>query len=89
MAKSVLSLDALTNFIKVQQKTYDLRTAYNYFAAEFENVLLYTFELKDTMDNVGQDDTDEKRLLYSCIVAVTQKIYLEKCLQAIVDTETE
>ena len=87
VAKTVLSLDALTNFIKVQQRTYDIRTAYDYFAAEFENVLLYTFELKDTMDNVGQDDTDEKRLLYSCIVAVTQKIYLEKCLQAITAEE--
>ena len=89
VAKSVLSLDALTNFIRVQQKTYDIQRAYDYFAAEFENVLLYTFELKDTMDNVGEDDTDEKRLLYSCIVAVTQKIYLERSLQAIVDTETE
>ena len=27
--------------------------------------------------------TDEKQLLHSCIVAVTQKIYLEKCLEAI------
>ena len=88
VAKSVLSLDALTNFISVQQKTYNLETAYDYFAAELENFLLYTFEAKDTLDTVGQDDTDEKRLLYSCIVAVTQKIYLEKCLAAIVREET-
>ena len=88
VAKSVLSLDALINFISVQQKTYDLATAYDYFAAELENFLLYTFEAKDTLDTVGQDDTDEKRLLYSCIVAVTQKIYLEKCLAAIVREET-
>ena len=88
VAKSVLSLDALTNFISVQQKTYNLETAYDYFAAELENFLLYTFEAKDTLDTVGQDDTDEKRLLYSCIVAVTQKIYLEKCLAAVVREET-
>ena len=88
VAKSVLSLDALTNFISVQQKTYNLEIAYDYFAAELENFLLYTFEAKDTLDTVGQDDTDEKRLLYSCIVAVTQKIYLEKCLAAIVREET-
>ena len=83
VAKSVLSLDALTNFIRVQQRTYDIQRAYDYFAAEFENVLLYTFELKDTMDTVGQDETDEKRLLYTCIVAAVQKVYLEKCLEAI------
>ena len=89
VAKSVLSLDALTNFIRVQQKTYNLQRAYNYFAAELENLLLYTFEVKDTMDTIGEDDTEEKRLLYSCIVAVTQKIYLEKCLEAIAQRDAE
>lgn len=88
VAKSVLSLDALTNFIRVQQRTYCIQTAYDYFAAELENLIQYTFELKDTVDVVGQDDTDEKRLLYSCIVAVTQKIYLEKSLEAIAAEET-
>ena len=57
--------------------------AYDYFAAEFENLLQYTFELKDTMEDVGSDTTDEKRLLFTCIVAIVQKFYLEKCLQAI------
>ena len=87
VAKSVLSLDALTNFIRVQQQTYDLKVAYDYFAAELENILLYTFEVKDTLDTIGREDTDEKRLLYSCIVAVTQKTYLEKSLTAMVQTE--
>ena len=88
VAKSVLSLDGLINFISVQRSTYDLKTAYNYFATELENLLLYTFEAKDILDTVGQDDTDETRLLYSCIVAVTQTIYLEKCLAAIVQEQT-
>ena len=89
VAKSILPLDALTDFIQVQQKSYDLKTAYNYFAAEMENLLLYTFGVKDTLESVGQEDTDEKRLLYSCIVAFIQKIYLEKCLAAIVQLECE
>lgn len=83
MAKYVLSLDALNGFIHLQQKTYTVERAYNYFAAEFENLLFFTFELKDTMEEVGHDNTDEKRLLYSCIVAIVQKVYLEKCLEAI------
>lgn len=87
MAKNVLSLDALRGFIHVQQTTYDLQTAYDYFAEEFENLLLFTFELKDTMDVVGEESTDEKRLLYSCIAAVTQVIYLEKCLTAIAEEQ--
>ncbi|MBQ2928449.1 MAG: DUF1836 domain-containing protein [Oscillospiraceae bacterium] len=83
VAKSVLSLDALTGFIKLQQSTYTLPKAYDYFAEELENLLLFTFELKDTMEMVGEDNTDEKRLLYTCIVAAVQKVYLDKCLEAI------
>ena len=83
VAKSVLSLDALTGFIKLQQQTYALPRAYDYFCNEFENLLQFTFELKDTLETTGQDNTDEKRLLYTCIVAAVQKVYLEKCLEAI------
>ena len=87
VAKSVLSLDALTGFIKLQQQTYTLPKAYDYFCDEFENLLQFTFELKDTMETVGEDSTDEKRLLYTCIVAAVQKVYLEKCLEAIAEEE--
>ena len=89
VAKNVLSLDALMNFLSVQKRTYPLPKAYNYFAEEFENLLLYTFELKDTIDSVGDESTDEKRLLYTCIAAVTQKIYLEKCLEGIAGEQGE
>lgn len=83
VAKSVLSLDALRNFIHIQQQTYPLEKAYDYFAEELENLLFFTFELKDTMDTIGQDNTDEKRMLYICIAAVVEKYYLERCLEAI------
>lgn len=85
IAKTVLSLDALTGFIKLQQQTYDLPKAYDYFCDELENYVQYTFELKEQVDPVGQDNTDEKRLLRTCIVAAVQKAYLEKCLKAIAD----
>lgn len=89
VAKSVLSLDALTGFIKLQQQTYTLPKAYDYFCEEFENLLQFTFELKDTIEMSGEDNTDEKRLLFTCIVAAVQKIYLEKCLEAIAGEEQE
>ena len=87
LAKSVLSLDALTGFIKLQQQTYTIQKAYDYFCEEFENLLLFSFEVKDTMETVGEDNTDEKRLLYTCVAAVVQKVYLEKCLEAIAEEE--
>ncbi len=89
VAKTVLSLDALTGFIQVQKHSYSLEVAYDYFCRQFENLLQFTFELTDTMDMGDMESTDEKRLLYSCIVAVTQKIYLEKCLEAIAAEEQE
>ena len=87
VAKSVLSLDALTGFIKLQQQTYTLPIAYDYFAEQFEGLLRFTFEVDDTLEIVGEDNTDEKRLLYTCIVAAVQKVYLEKCLEAIAREE--
>ena len=83
IAKSVLSLDALTGFIKVQQSSYPLPKAYDYFCEQFEELLRFTCELQDNIEMVGEDNTDEKRLLFTCIVAAVQKVYLEKCLEAI------
>ena len=89
VAKTVLSLDALTGFIDLQKRTYPLEIAYDYFCRQFEALLQFTVELTDAMEiseSYGIADTEQaggKRLLYSCIVAVTQKIYLEKSLEAI------
>ncbi len=87
VAKSILSLDALTGFIKVQQQSYTLPKAYDYFAEQFEGLLRFTFEMDPVLELAGEDNTDEKRLLYTCIVAAVQKVYLEKCLEAIAKEE--
>jgi len=88
IAKNVLSLDGLINFISLQKRTYSLQIAYDYFCKQFESTLFFTAEINDTMDIVGEDHADEKRLLFSCIVAVTQKIYLERSLEVISQEET-
>ena len=89
VAKTVLSLDALTNFIHLQQRTYTVQRAYDYFCQQFEHLLRFTFELTDTVELDFDEGSDEKRLLSSCIVAVTQKLYLEKCLEAVAKEENE
>ena len=83
IAKSVLSLDALTGFIKLQHSTYPLPRAYDFFCETFENLLLFTFELEDTVEVSMENSSDEKRLLFTCLAAAVQKVYLEKCLEAI------
>lgn len=87
VAKSILSLDALTGFIQVQQSTYPLPQAYDYFCSQLEGLLAFTFELSDNVEICGEDSSHEKRLLFTCIMAAVQKIYLEKCLEAISNGE--
>ena len=88
ICKSVLSLDALDTFLCIQRQSYPLQRAYDYFVREFESLLLFTFELTDTADMFPETSSDEKRLLYTCIIAAVQKVYLEKHLEAIA-AETE
>ena len=87
LAKNVLSLDELTRFIRLQQQTYTAKKAYDYFCAELENVLRFVFGLKENMDSVGMDSTDEKFMLRATIVTVAHKIYLEKCFAALAAEE--
>jgi ABC-type microcin C transport system permease subunit YejE len=87
MAKNQLIMEDIDLLVKVQRRTYTLPVAYDYFCRQFESILLFTAEARDTLDIVGEESTDEKRLLFSCIVAVTQKIYLERCLKAISQEE--
>ena len=83
LAKSVLSLDNLTLFIRLQQQTYPTDRAYEYLCDEFENTLQYVFGLKQELDTVGMDSTDEKFMLRSTIITIAHKIYLEKCFAAL------
>ena len=85
VAKTVLSLDALTGFIEVQKRSYPLEVAYGYFCRQMETMLRVAFELTEEGYSGELESTDEKRLFSSCISAVCQKIYLEKCLSAIAE----
>ena len=78
LAKSVLSLEDLATFIRLQERTYTMEIAYDYFCMELENMLQYTFGLKDHVDEVGtpEDKSETKTMLRSTIIAVTHIIYL-------------
>lgn len=82
-AKTVLSLEDIQVLIKLQQRTYDPQTAYEYFCQEFENILFFVFGLKTSFDEVGVDSTDEKTMLRNTIITVAHKVYLDKCLNAL------
>ena len=83
LAKSVVSLDNLNLFIRLQERTYSTERAYNYLCDEFENVLQYVFGLKSSVDSVGKDSTDEKTMLRNTIITIAHKIYLDKCFEGL------
>lgn len=83
LAKSVLSLDDLALFIQMQRDSYDTEVAYEYFRDELLNVLDFVFGQKLVLEDVGQDSTDEKKMLRYTIIAIAHKIYLERCFSVI------
>ena len=76
VAKRVISMENITRMFAMQRACYDNATAYDYFCAEMENMLLYTFALKSSPDVIGRTETEAKKMLRSVILAVTQIIYL-------------
>lgn len=89
LAKSVLSLEDLATFIRLQERTYTMEVAYDYFCLELENVLSYVFGLKEHIDSVGVENSDEKTMLRNCIIAICHKIYLEKYIHAVAAEASE
>ena len=83
VAKSVLSLEDIQLLIRVQQKSYTPEVAYNYFCCELENILQVVFGLKDTLDEVGVDHTQEKTMLRNTIITAAHKVYLDKSLNKV------
>lgn len=89
LAKSVVSLDNLYNFIRLQERTYSTERAYNYLVEELENLLPFVFGLKDSVESVGVDSTDEKVMLRNTIITIAHKIYLDKCFEALAEEASE
>lgn len=77
-SKSVLSMDNIRLFIDIKKESYESKKAYDYFRLELLNVLGHVFELKETLETVGCDNTQEKLMLRNTIISVAHKLYLEK-----------
>lgn len=83
IAKTVLSMDDIRKLVELQKDTYTSERAYDYFCQELENVIFYVFGIKEELETIGVDDTDEKEMLRNTIMTVAHKIYLDKCFARI------
>ena len=78
VAKSVLTMENIGRLFDMQRNAYTAEIAYDFFCQELENMLQYTFGLKERLDQVGtpEDCSEAKVMLRSTITAVTHIIYL-------------
>lgn len=87
VGKSVLSLENIQTLFELQKEMYTPQRAYEYYCAEFENILFYIFGLKDNLDSIGRENSELKQMLRNTIITVAHKIYLEKCFKALHEAE--
>ncbi len=79
LIKSVLSLENISKLFVMQKETYDSETAFNYFCSEFENMLHVISGLKDTVDTIGETNSEVKTMLRSATMAVSHIVFIENC----------
>lgn len=85
VAKCALSIEDIQRLIVLQRGSYDTKRAYDYFCCEFENVLQNVFGVKQKMEMIGVDKTQQKTMLRNTIITVAYKIHLDMCFAALDD----
>ncbi|MBD9139358.1 MAG: DUF1836 domain-containing protein [Clostridiales bacterium] len=82
VVKPVVPLDGLRMMFGIQEDSYALQTAYDYFCDEFENMLGAAFGIAPARQGIGETQSDEKDLLRNTISATVNKVYLDRYLEA-------
>ena len=76
VAKNLMTMEHIDLLISVQRKSYTLPVAYDYMCLELENQLFHRFGLKDTLDDIGITETEEKTILRGLVASAANVIYL-------------
>ena len=83
IAKNFMTMDNIRLLIDMQERSYTLPVAYDYVCIELENMLFYTFGLKDNVDILGQTESMEKDMLRSLMFSAATVIHMHACFDAI------
>lgn len=83
IAKNLVSMENIALLIELQSNSYTLPVAYDYFCDELENIIFYIFDIKDSLDIIGETESEEKSLFYSLIFSAANVIYMELCFDSI------
>lgn len=83
IAKSFATMDNIRLLIDMQQRSYTLPVAYDYVCMELENMLFYTFGLKDSVESLGETESMEKDMLRSLVFSAATVVHMHACFEAI------
>lgn len=90
LAKSVLSMDRLKQILAMQKTYYPADIAYDYFCKELKNMLFFTFGMSDgveAIDELTARHPEEKMILRSVIIAISQLVHIEIRMRHYGETE--
>lgn len=82
-AKNLMRIEDIITLISLQRDSYTLPVAYDYLCDELDNMLPYVFGMKDSYDDLGVTQSDEKDLLRNLVFASVNAIYLQNCCQEV------
>ena len=81
VVKPVVPLEGLRLMFSIQEDSYPLPVAYDYFCDEFENMLGAAFGIAPAREGLGETQSDAKDLLRNTISATVNKVYLDRFLE--------
>lgn len=80
--KQVFSVQQIAEFFEIQQKTYPLDVAYNYFCTEFENALQEAFHFTgQALPLVETKRTEQTVLVRAVVLSASNRVYAEYVLR--------
>lgn len=83
--KLVLPMERVKQLVQMQKETYPTDIAYDYFCEELVNMIRFTFGVGDevqAIDELTARHPEEKTILRSVIIAISQLVYIESCMKA-------
>ncbi len=86
--KAAVSLEDIRMMLEIQRLHFGVPTAYDYFCGEFETLLARAFRGGQAAGDGEEPLSDAQDLLRNMVVAVVQKIFLDRYLAAFRETET-
>lgn len=81
--KTVLSMDNVQLLLGIQQSTYPLDVAYNYFCDQLERAIASLFTDGHEILDSGTTQSEEKALLRYAVLAIADVAYITKLLDLI------